>query len=139
MGLFAVYDMAGLEIAWARRKRQAATRDPSARYVEIADTLCEAGRLGQKAGRGWYAYPDGKRTVDAEVTAIIEAARAGKGIQPRSFSKDEIQERMLKAMAAEGDALLAEHIATRPSDIDLVMINGYGFPAHKGGPMFAKT
>ncbi len=139
MGLFAVYDMAGLEIAWARRKRQAATRDPSARYVEIADTLCEAGRLGQKSGRGWYAYPDGKRTVDPEVTAIIEAARAGKGIQPRSFSKDEIQERMLKAMAAEGDALLAEHIAARPSDIDLVMINGYGFPAHKGGPMFMRT
>jgi len=138
MGLFAVYDMAGLEIAWARRKRQAATRDPSARYVEIADTLCEAGRLGQKAGRGWYSYPDGKRTVDPEVTAIIEAARSRKGITPRSFSRDEIQERMLKAMAAEGEALLNEHIAARPGDIDLVMINGYGFPAHKGGPMFAR-
>lgn len=137
MGLFAVYDMAGLEIAWARRKRQAATRDPSARYVEIADTLCEAGRLGQKAGRGWYAYPDGKRTVDPDVTAIIEAARAKKGITPRAFSKKEIQERMLKAMAVEGEALLAEGIAVRPGDIDLVMINGYGFPAHKGGPMFA--
>lgn len=137
MGLFAVYDMAGLEIAWARRKRQAATRDPSARYVEIADTLCEAGRLGQKAGLGWYAYRDGKRTVDPEVTAIIEAARTRKGITPRSFSKDEILERMLGAMASEGKALLAEGIAARASDIDLVMINGYGFPAHKGGPMFA--
>jgi 3-hydroxyacyl-CoA dehydrogenase len=139
MGLFAVYDMAGLEIAWARRKRQAATRDPAERYVEIADTLCEAGRLGQKAGRGWYAYPDGKRTVDPDVTAIIEAARAKKGITPRSFSTDEIQQRMLQAMAAEGEALLAEGIAARPSDIDLVMINGYGFPAHRGGPMFART
>lgn len=139
MGLFAVCDMAGLEIAWARRKRQAATRDPSARYAEIADTLCEAGRFGQKAGRGWYVYPDGKRTVDPDVTAIIEAARASKGIAPRSFSKDEIQDRMLKAMAQEGEALLAEHIAARPSDIDLVMINGYGFPAHKGGPMFARN
>ncbi|MFB9949640.1 3-hydroxyacyl-CoA dehydrogenase NAD-binding domain-containing protein [Rhizobium puerariae] len=138
MGLFAVYDMAGLEIAWARRKRQAATRDPAARYVEIADTLCEAGRFGQKAGRGWYAYPDGKRTIDPEVTAIIEAARAKKGITPRSFPKNEIQERMLKAMAAEGEALLAEGIAARPGDIDLVMINGYGFPAHRGGPMFAR-
>ncbi|MBW6424140.1 enoyl-CoA hydratase/isomerase family protein [Rhizobium sp. XQZ8] len=138
MGLFAVYDMAGLEIAWARRKRQAATRDPAARYVEIADTLCETGRLGQKAGRGWYFYPEGKRTIDPEVTAIIEAARAKKGIAPRSFSKDEIQDRMLKAMATEGEALLAEHVATRPGDIDLVMINGYGFPAHKGGPMFAR-
>ncbi|MGN7292709.1 3-hydroxyacyl-CoA dehydrogenase NAD-binding domain-containing protein [Rhizobium sp. SAFR-030] len=138
MGLFAVYDMAGLEIAWARRKRQAATRDPSERYVEIADRLCEAGRLGQKSGRGWYAYPDGKRTVDPQVTAIIEAVRAEKGIAPRSFSAAEIQQRLLKAMAAEGDALLAEGIAARPGDIDLVMINGYGFPAHKGGPMFAK-
>ncbi|CAN7539878.1 3-hydroxyacyl-CoA dehydrogenase NAD-binding domain-containing protein [Neorhizobium tomejilense] len=139
MGLFAVYDMAGLEIAWARRRRQAATRDPSARYVEIADTLCEAGRLGQKTGRGWYAYPDGKRTIDPEVTAIIEAARAKKSIAPRAFSKGEIVERMLAAMALEGEALLAEGIAARASDIDLVMINGYGFPAHKGGPMFART
>jgi 3-hydroxyacyl-CoA dehydrogenase len=137
MGLFAVYDMAGLEIAWARRKRQAPTRDPLARYVEIADTLCEQGRLGQKAGRGWYAYPDGRRTIDPEVTAIIEAARAKKCIEARSFSRDEILERLLKAMAAEGDALLAEGIAARPGDIDLVMINGYGFPAHKGGPMLA--
>jgi 3-hydroxyacyl-CoA dehydrogenase len=139
MGLFAVYDMAGLEIAWARRKRQAANRDPSARYVEIADTLCEAGRLGQKTGRGWYAYPEGKRTIDPEVTAIIEAARARKGITPRAFSKREIVDRMLAAMALEGEALLTEGIAARASDIDLVMINGYGFPAHRGGPMFARA
>jgi len=139
MGLFAVYDMAGLEIAWARRKRQAAIRDPSERYVEIADRLCEAGRLGQKSGRGWYAYPDGKQTIDPEVTAIIEAERAKRSIAARSFSQDEIQKRLLNAMAAEGEALLAEGIAARASDIDLVMINGYGFPAYKGGPMFAKS
>ncbi len=138
MGLFAVYDMAGLEIAWARRKRQAAVRDPSERYVAIADKLCETGRMGQKSGRGWYAYPDGKRTIDPEVTAFIETERTKKGIRPRAFSKEEIQERMLTAMAAEGDALLAEGIAARPGDVDLVMINGYGFPAHKGGPMFAR-
>jgi 3-hydroxyacyl-CoA dehydrogenase len=137
MGLFAVYDMAGLEIAWARRKRQAATRDPNARYVVIADRLCEAGRFGQKAGRGWYTYPDGKRTVDPEVTAMIEAARTEKDITPKSFTPDEITARLLKAMADEGDALLADGIAARASDIDLVMINGYGFPSHKGGPMFA--
>lgn len=137
MGIFAVNDMAGLEIAWARRKRQAATRDPAARYVEIADRLCEAGRLGRKSGRGWYAYPDGQRTVDPDVTAVIEAARAAKGITPRAFNSDEIMNRLLQAMADEGTALLAEGIAARPGDIDLVMINGYGFPAHKGGPMFA--
>ncbi|MCY1668670.1 3-hydroxyacyl-CoA dehydrogenase NAD-binding domain-containing protein [Rhizobium sp. SL86] len=136
MGLFAVYDMAGLEIAWARRKRQAATRDPADRYVPIADRLCELGRFGQKAGRGWYAYPDGKRQVDPQVTALIEACRAEKGITPQTFSGEEILNRLLSAMAAEGRALLAEGIAARESDIDLVMINGYGFPAHKGGPMF---
>ncbi|MBD9560465.1 3-hydroxyacyl-CoA dehydrogenase NAD-binding domain-containing protein [Ensifer sp. ENS03] len=137
MGIFAVNDMAGLEIAWARRKRQAATRDPAARYVEIADRLCEAGRLGRKSGRGWYAYPDGERTVDPDVTATIETARAAKGITPRAFKSDEIMNRLLNAMCDEGKALLAEGIAARPGDIDLVMINGYGFPAHKGGPMFA--
>lgn len=139
MGLFAVYDMAGLEIAWARRKRQAATRDPSERYVEIADRLCEAGRLGQKSGLGWYAYPDGRQQVDPEVTAIIEACRAEKGITPRDFSAEEIVNRLLAAMTDEGRRLLDEGIASRESDIDLVMINGYGFPAHKGGPMFAAS
>ncbi|KAA1182402.1 3-hydroxyacyl-CoA dehydrogenase [Rhizobium tropici] len=137
MGPFAVFDMAGLEIAWARRKRQAATRNPSERYVAIPDWLCEAGRFGQKTGRGWYAYPDGKRTVDPEVTAMIEAARTEKGIVPKRFTADEIVSRLLKAMVDEGDALLSQGIAARASDIDLVMINGYGFPASKGGPMFA--
>lgn len=137
MGIFAVNDMAGLEIAWARRKRQAAARDPAERYVEIADRLCEAGRLGRKSGRGWYAYSEGERTVDPDVTAVIEAARAAKGITPRAFAADEIMRRLLSAMDNEGRALLAEGIAARPGDIDLVMINGYGFPAHKGGPMFA--
>jgi len=137
MGPFAVFDLAGLEIAWARRKRQAATRDPNERYVDIADRLCEAGRFGQKVGRGWYAYPEGKRTVDPEVTALIEAARAKKSISPRKIDAEEIVARLLGAMAAEGEKLLAANIARRASDIDLVMINGYGFPSYKGGPMFA--
>jgi 3-hydroxyacyl-CoA dehydrogenase len=137
MGPFAVFDLAGLEIAWARRKRQAATRDPKARYVDIADYLCEAGRFGQKVGRGWYRYPEGKREVDPEVTALIEQRRSAKGLLARKISDDEITRRLLVAMAAEGAALLSEGIAARASDIDLVMINGYGFPAYKGGPMFA--
>jgi 3-hydroxyacyl-CoA dehydrogenase len=137
MGPFAVFDLAGLEIAWARRKRQAATRDPKARYVDIADHLCEAGRLGMKAGRGWYRYRDGKREVDPEVTALIEQRWSAKGLVARNISDDEIRQRLLAAMTTEGAALLSEGIAARASDIDLVMINGYGFPAHKGGPMFA--
>ncbi|MGG6897352.1 MULTISPECIES: 3-hydroxyacyl-CoA dehydrogenase NAD-binding domain-containing protein [Rhizobium] len=137
MGPFAVFDMAGLEIAWARRKRQAATRDPSERYVVIPDRLCEAGRFGQKTGRGWYAYPDGKKTIDPDVAAMIDAARAEKGIVPKKFTAEEIVARLLKAMTDEGNALLSRGIAARASDIDLVMINGYGFPSSKGGPMFA--
>ena len=137
MGPFAVFDLAGLEIAWARRKRQAATRDPAARYVDIADRLCEAGRFGQKTGRGWYAYPDGKRTVDPEVTALIEASRVGQGHRAAHFRGG--GDRLAPACSDgdEGKAILAEGIAERASDIDLVMINGYGFPAYKGGPMFA--
>lgn len=139
MGPFSVFDLAGLEIAWARRKRQAATRDPAERYVDIADRLCEAGRFGQKSGKGWYSYESGKKAVDPDVTAIIAASRATKSIVPRGFDKSEIVSRLLDAMAAEGQMLLDEKIAARPGDIDLVLINGYGFPAHKGGPMFLKT
>jgi 3-hydroxyacyl-CoA dehydrogenase len=126
MGPFAVFDLAGLEIAWARRKRQGAPR-------VIADSLCEAGRLGRKSGRGWYLYQEGKRREDPEVTAMIEAARTS----TRDIPADEIVSRLLAALRHEGQKLLAEGIAARPSDIDLVMINGYGFPAHKGGPMFS--
>ncbi|PZO78065.1 MAG: 3-hydroxyacyl-CoA dehydrogenase [Mesorhizobium amorphae] len=136
MGPFAVGDMAGLDISWARRKRAAATRDPAERYVAIADQLCEAGRLGQKAGRGYYLYTDGKRTVDPDVTALIENASAEKGITRRPFSEEEIVSRVLDAIVAEGKAILAEGVALRASDIDLVLINGYGFPAWRGGPMF---
>jgi 3-hydroxyacyl-CoA dehydrogenase len=139
MGPFSVFDLAGLEIAWARRKRQAATRDPSERYVDIADRLCEGGRFGQKAGKGWYSYADGRKSVDPDVTAIIAASRAAKSIVPRRFDRSEIVRRLLSAMWDEGRKLLDEKIAARPGDIDLVLINGYGFPAHKGGPMFLKT
>jgi 3-hydroxyacyl-CoA dehydrogenase len=136
MGPFAISDLAGLEIAWARRKRQAATRDPAERYVEIADRLCEAGRLGQKNGLGWYRYVDGKRMVDPDVSALIAELRDAKNIAPQRFTEQEILERLLKAMADEGQRLLDSGVALRASDIDLVLINGYGFPAHEGGPMY---
>jgi 3-hydroxyacyl-CoA dehydrogenase len=139
MGLFAVYDMAGLEIAWAKRKRQAATRSPDEPYSPIADRLCEAGRFGQKSGKGWYQYQDGKRQIDPEVTTLIETVRLEKKFQARSFTSEQIITQLLQVMADEGTQLLQEGIAASPSDIDLVLINGYGFPAHKGGPMFAAT
>ena len=137
MGIFAVSDMSGLDIAWAMRKRRAATRDPAERYVAIADKLCEAGRLGRKTGAGWYDYASGKAQPDPVVDAVIAEERAAAGITPRSFSQQDIQNRLLAVMANEAAKIVAEGIALRPSDIDLVFTNGYGFPRLRGGPLFA--
>jgi 3-hydroxyacyl-CoA dehydrogenase len=137
MGPYAVTDFAGLEISWARRKRQAANRDPAQRYAgTLADRLCEAGRFGRKAGRGYYRYDGDKRQVDPEVAALLAAIATEKGITRRSFDVPQIIERVLAGMVSEGRALLAAGIAQRASDIDLVLIHGYGFPAWRGGPMF---
>ena len=138
MGPFAVSDMSGLDIAWKMRQRLAATRDPKSRYVEIADRLCEQGRLGQKTGAGWYKYAPGKRggEPDSDVRALIDASSAAKGIARRSFSAEEISRRALLTMVNEAALLLEEGIAARPSDVDLVIVSGYGFPRHEGGPLF---
>jgi 3-hydroxyacyl-CoA dehydrogenase len=139
MGPFMVADMSGLDIAWAMRKRQAANRDPSARYVEIADRICEAGRLGRKTGRGWYDYTEDENgRTDPWVTDLIEAESARKGIARTPMTSEDIMGRILGTMQAEGDALLAEGIAASPEAVDVVMINGYGFPRWRGGPMFLK-
>ena len=137
MGLFAMQDMAGLEISWATRKRLAPFRDPSERYVALGDYLCEMERLGKKNGLGWYRYDEnGKAQPDPSVDALVIAESAKKGITRRDFTHDEIIETILSAMRNEGDKILAEGIANSPDAIDVVMINGYGFPRHKGGPMF---
>jgi 3-hydroxyacyl-CoA dehydrogenase len=137
MGPFAVFDLAGLDIAWAMRKRRAGTRDPRERYVAIADRLCEAGRLGRKTGSGWYRYENGARQQDPAVHQMIEAERRAKGIAVRTIADEEIVATVLAVMANEAAKILAEDIAQRPSDIDLVMVNGYGFPSIKGGPLYA--
>ena len=138
MGPFKVSDLSGLDIAWATRKRQAPMRDPRKRYVAILDRLCEAGRLGQKTKAGWYRYADGARggDIDPDVTRIIIEHSKAKGITRRSFEPSEILMRALGAMINEAGLLLAEGMAERPSDIDLVMVHGYGFPDTKGGPLF---
>jgi 3-hydroxyacyl-CoA dehydrogenase len=138
MGPFAVSDLAGLDIAWLNRKRLAPTRDPRSRYVEIADRLCEQGRFGQKTRAGWYRYAEGARRgqPDPEVKAMIEAHSQAKGIARRPFTQEEIQWRELVTMVNEAALLLAEGIALRASDVDLVLVNGYGFPKHEGGPLF---
>jgi 3-hydroxyacyl-CoA dehydrogenase len=138
MGPFATGDMSGLDIAWAMRRAQAATRNPAERYVAIPDHLCQAGRLGRKAGKGWYLYPEGaKRGLpDPEVRAIIEAESSAKGIARRKFEPSEIVERVLMVMVNEAALLLADGVARQPGDVDVVLVHGYGFPRHEGGPLF---
>ncbi|MDO8772143.1 MAG: 3-hydroxyacyl-CoA dehydrogenase NAD-binding domain-containing protein [Burkholderiaceae bacterium] len=140
MGPFQVSDLAGGDIGWATRKRKAASRkpgDPKARYVQIADRICERGWFGQKTGRGYYLYPEGARTgtPDPEVTAIIDAERQRAGITPRSFSDEEIMRRYMAAMINEGANVVHQRIALRPLDVDVTFLYGYGFPRHRGGPM----
>jgi 3-hydroxyacyl-CoA dehydrogenase len=137
MGPFQVSDLAGGDIGWATRKRKAATRNPKARYVQIADRICERGWFGQKTGRGWYQYPQGARTgqEDPEVLAIVDAERQKKGISTRQFTAEEIMRRYMAAMVNEGAKVVAEGIALRPLDVDVTFLSGYGFPRHRGGPM----
>jgi len=136
MGPFAVADLSGLDIAWRMRQQQAAGRDPDARYVQIPDQLCEAGRLGRKTGAGYYRYDAaGKPQPDAEVTALILAASAAKGITRRSLGADDIRRRALAAIVNEAGLVLQEGIAARAGDIDVVLVNGYGFPRWTGGPL----
>jgi 3-hydroxyacyl-CoA dehydrogenase len=136
MGPFAVADLSGLDIAWRMRQSLAGTRDPKARYVRIADMLCEAGRLGQKSGAGYYRYEQAPRQPDPVVEQIIEQARAAKGVAARAFSEQEIIRRALLSMINEAALVLQEGVAQRASDIDVVMVNGYGFPKWEGGPVF---
>ncbi|WP_109481045.1 3-hydroxyacyl-CoA dehydrogenase NAD-binding domain-containing protein [Paraburkholderia sp. C35] len=137
MGPYQVIDLAGGDIGWATRKRRAATRDPNARYVQIPDRLCERGWFGQKTGRGFYRYEEGKRAgaPDSEVETIIDAERQRAGVAPRALSDEQIVRRYMAAMINEGANVLHERIALRPLDVDVTLMNGFGFPAHRGGPM----
>ncbi len=138
MGPFAVQDMAGLEIAYANRRRQGESTDPAERRPQLLERLVESGRLGQKNQKGWYRYQDGERggRSDPETDAIIQAAAAEEGITRTRFASEEIERRLLAAMVNEGARILQEGIVAHPSDVDLVMVHGYGFPRHRGGPMF---
>ncbi|MDG4883366.1 3-hydroxyacyl-CoA dehydrogenase NAD-binding domain-containing protein [Mesorhizobium sp. WSM4884] len=131
MGPFQMGDLAGLDIGWRNRKARG-------QAAAIADTLCEQGRFGQKTGRGWYRYDGGSRepAQDPEVEALIRAKAAEQGIAARAIGAEEILERTLYPLVNEGAKILEEGIAARASDIDVVWVNGYGFPVGKGGPMF---
>lgn len=138
MGPFAVADLSGLDIAWRMRRAQAPQRDPRERYVDILDRLCEMGRLGRKTGAGYYEYPDGKRTrtTGAAVRELIGQASARRGIARRTLTVEDIRRRALLAMVNEAALLIGEGVAARPSDVDVVLVQGYGFPRWEGGPVF---
>ena len=137
MGPCAVADLAGLDVSWRKRKADAHLRDPSKRYSAVADRLCERGRFGQKTGAGYYRYEPGSRTPipDPEIDALIAEVAAESGIARRTVGADEIVRRLLYPLVNEGARILDEGIALRASDIDIVWINGYGFPRWRGGVM----
>jgi 3-hydroxyacyl-CoA dehydrogenase len=129
MGPFAMSDLAGLDIGWKEDKSSSST---------VREVLCENGRRGQKNGRGYYTYdPDTREsTPDPEVEQLIKNFAVGKGIEQREVTDAEVLERLLYPMVNEGAKILDEGIAIRGSDIDVVWVNGYGWPLYRGGPMF---
>lgn len=131
MGPFAMGDLAGLDIGWRSRQDRGIKS-------EIADAICEAGRFGQKTGKGYYKYEAGSRSPlpDPEIEKLIEETTAKLGLKRRQISDDEILERLMYPMINEGARILEEKIAARPSDIDVVWLYGYGWPIYRGGPMF---
>ncbi|MGH7272208.1 MAG: 3-hydroxyacyl-CoA dehydrogenase family protein, partial [Polyangiaceae bacterium] len=138
MGPFATSDLAGLDVGWRIRKGQ--PRPPAGeRYSgSIGDRLAEMGRFGQKTSAGFFRYQAGSRAPipDPEVDAVIAAVSKEAGITRRAVTDDEILDRCMYSMIREGIQILEEGIALRASDVDTVWINGYGFPPHRGGPMF---
>ncbi len=137
MGPFRMSDLAGNDIGWHIRKRRYVEK-PDVVYSRIADRLCELGRFGQKTGSGWYRYAAGVRDAipDPAVDELIAGYREEIGIVPREIKDDEIVDRCVFALVNEGARIVAEGIALRASDLDVVYLTGYGFPRYRGGPMF---
>lgn len=128
MGPFAMSDLAGLDIGWDKETSRGET---------LRDRLCESGRLGQKSGKGFYVYDEKRnKSPDPEVEALIREFAESKQVQRREISKEEILKRCLYPMINEGFKILEEGMAVRASDIDIIWLNGYGWPIYEGGPMF---
>ncbi len=137
MGPLAMGDLAGLDVGWRIRKEFKHLETPGVRVPLVADQLCEMGRYGQKTGAGWYRYDENRKpSGDPAVTALIDKRAREAGIERRAVSNEEIIERTIYALVNEGARILEEGIALRSVDIDIVYLNGYGFPAWRGGPMF---
>lgn len=136
MGPHKVTDLAGLDIGWMTRKRKALTRPKEERYSgEVADRICENGWFGRKSGKGYYLYGKTNVIPNPDVNAIIEAERKKAGLTPKVFTASEIVDRYMAAMISEATRTLEDKISARPLDIDMVLLFGYGFPRHRGGPM----
>jgi 3-hydroxyacyl-CoA dehydrogenase len=136
MGIFAVDDMAGIDVAWRIRHEQGHFRGEERRPL-VADKLCEMGRVGQKSGSGWYRYGEERKPIpDPFVVDLIRETAARAGVPQRTFTDQEIVERCIYALINEGARIVADGSAERASDIDVIYANGYGFPAWRGGPMF---
>jgi 3-hydroxyacyl-CoA dehydrogenase len=131
MGPCAVSDLAGLDVGWRARVE-------AGRTAIVADAICRMGRFGQKTGAGYYRYRDGSRrgAPDVEIDALIAQLAEENGIERRQVPQTEIFERLVYSLINEGARILEEGIARRASDIDLIWVNGYGWPAYEGGPMF---
>jgi 3-hydroxyacyl-CoA dehydrogenase len=137
MGPMATGDLAGLDVGWRIRKEYRHLEKPGIRQPFAEDRLCEMGRYGQKTGRGWYRYDESRRpSNDPEVSALVRKWSADAGIPQRQISAEEIVDRCIYALVNEGARILEEGYALRAVDIDIIYINGYGFPAYRGGPMW---
>jgi len=137
MGPLATGDLAGLDVGWRIRKEYRHLEVPGIRQPFAEDRLCELGRYGQKTGAGWYKYDDQRRaTPDPLVTELVRKWVDEVGIARRQISEGEITDRCLYALVNEGARILEEGYALRASDIDIIYLNGYGFPAYRGGPMW---
>ncbi|HUB78562.1 MAG TPA: 3-hydroxyacyl-CoA dehydrogenase NAD-binding domain-containing protein [Bryobacteraceae bacterium] len=137
MGVFAVDDMAGIDVGWRIKQQNKAFQNPGARTPLVMDKLYEMGRYGQKTGAGWFRYDANRKpSPDAEVEALIESTARAAGIERRAIDGAEIVERCIYALVNEGARILEEGYALRASDIDTIYLTGYGFPVYRGGPMW---
>lgn len=137
LGPLATGDLAGLDVGWRIRKEYRHLEKPGVRQPIVGDRLCELGRYGQKTGAGWYKYDENRRAVpDREVNEMVRKWAIEAGISQRDISAEEIVERCVYALVNEGARILEEGIAMRAVDIDIIYVNGYGFPAYRGGPMW---
>jgi 3-hydroxyacyl-CoA dehydrogenase len=136
MGPCSMRDLTGMDVAFLVRTQRAKTLPEGERFSPIMQRMFEAGRLGQKTGKGYYRYDGRTKSADPEAMALITEISRELGIERRVFTDEEVGERLFVPLVNEGAKILEEGIAIRASDIDTVWVNGYGFPSHRGGPMY---